>query len=42
MLEKLKDPRLGRYAQKDCERDGRTRFETLDFLGKSSSCPVLS
>jgi hypothetical protein len=25
--------RFGRYARKDCERDGRKRPETFDFLG---------
>ncbi len=31
--EKTRVLRFGRYARKDCERDGRPRPETFDFLG---------
>lgn len=31
--EKTRVIRFGRYARKDCERDGRKRPETFDFLG---------
>jgi hypothetical protein len=31
--EKTRILRFGRYARKDCQRDGRTRPETFDFLG---------
>jgi group II intron reverse transcriptase/maturase len=31
--EKTRVLRFGRYARKDCERDGRSRPETFDFLG---------
>jgi hypothetical protein len=31
--EKTRVIRFGRYARKDCRRDGRTRPETFDFLG---------
>jgi RNA-directed DNA polymerase len=31
--EKTRVLRFGRYARKDCERDGRKRPETFDFLG---------
>jgi hypothetical protein len=31
--EKTRVLRFGRYARKDCKRDGHTRPETFDFLG---------
>ena len=31
--EKTRVIRFGRYAHKDCVRDGRKRSETFDFLG---------
>jgi group II intron reverse transcriptase/maturase len=30
--------RFGRFARKDCERDGRTKPETFDFLGFTHIC----